>query len=152
MQCREAYFQQKVEQRSEAVRENTNLIRGFGLHQQKCVCCLEPDEMIVNTTKIIVHPDKRAEFLQTVHRLTEPIKAAKGCVTCSFYVDAADENSSLLVSEWESEIDLNNYLLSDEFAILRGAINILSSRCTNSKTVVSSRSRTDLREVRTRSI
>lgn len=108
--------------------------------------------MVVNSTKIIVHPEKRGEFIQTIGRLTEPTRAEKGCLTCSFYVDAADENSLLLVSEWESELDLNNYLLSDEFAILRGAINVLSSRCTNSRTVVSKRSRAKLREVRTQSI
>ena len=104
--------------------------------------------MIVRTTKVTVHPEKRGEFLQTIRRLAEPIKSAKGCLTFSFYVDAADENSSLLVSEWDSEWDLNNYLQSDDFAILRGAINVLSSRCVESKAVVPRRSRRDLREVR----
>ena len=97
--------------------------------------------MIVNTTQITVHPDKRSEFFQTIRRLADPIKSAKGCLTFCFYVDAEDENSSLLVTEWESEFDLRNYLQSDEFAVLRGAINVLSSRCVNSKTVISKRSR-----------
>ena len=106
--------------------------------------------MVVNTTKITVHPEKRGEFLQTIRRLAEPIKSAKGCLTFCFYVDAADENSSLLVSEWESELDLSNYLRSDDFAVLRGAINVLSSGCVDSKAVVPRRSRRDLREVRSR--
>lgn len=87
--------------------------------------------MIVNTTRVTVHPDKRAEFLQTIGRLAEPIKGAKGCLRFCFYVDAADENSSLLMSEWETEFDLNNHLRSNDFAILRGAITVLGTRCTD---------------------
>jgi quinol monooxygenase YgiN len=82
--------------------------------------------MIVNTSRIKVFPDKRAEFLQTVAQLLEPIKRIKGCLNFRLYVDPADENSSLLMSEWETESDLNNYLRSHDFAILHGAITVLS--------------------------
>ena len=95
-------------------------------------------EMIVNTTRITVHPEKRTEFLQTVGRLLEPIKSAKGCRDFGFYLDAADENSTLLVSEWETETDLNNYLGSNDFAILRGAITVLGVRTIDSKANVTS--------------
>jgi quinol monooxygenase YgiN len=66
--------------------------------------------MIVNTTRITVQPEKRTEFFQTVGRLLDPIKSAKGCRTFGFYLDASDENSTLLVSEWDTETDLNNYI------------------------------------------
>ena len=89
--------------------------------------------MIVNTTRITVTPEKRTEFLQTVGRLLDPIKSAKGCHTIDFYLDVKDENSTLLISEWESEKDLNNYLKSDDFAVLRGAITVLSVRSTDAK-------------------
>jgi quinol monooxygenase YgiN len=94
--------------------------------------------MIVNTTRITVQPDKRREFLQTIGRLLDPIKTAKGCRTFDFYLDAADENSTLLVSEWETERDLNNYLRSDDFAVLRGAITVLGVRSIDSKANVTS--------------
>lgn len=94
--------------------------------------------MIVNTTRITVPPEKRTEFLQTVGRLLEPSKRAKGCRTFDFYLDAADENSTLLVSEWDTEADLNNYLGSDDFAVLRGAITVLSARSVDSKANVTS--------------
>jgi quinol monooxygenase YgiN len=84
--------------------------------------------MIVNTSRVTVRPEKRNEFLQTIKQLLEPIKAAKGCLAFNLYVDAVDENSSLLVSEWYSESDLNNHLRSNDFAILRGAIMVLGSR------------------------
>ena len=94
--------------------------------------------MIVNTTRITIQPEKRTEFFQTVGRLLAPIKSARGCRTFDFYLDASDENSTLLVSEWESEKDLNNYLQSNDFAVLRGAITVLGIRIIDSKANVTS--------------
>src|SRR4030095_10228903 len=92
--------------------------------------------VVVSTSRITLHAEKRKEFLQTVGRLLEPMKETKGCMTFRCYVDASDENSSLLVGEWESESDLNNFLLSDDFAILRGAITVLSERSTDIRAMV----------------
>jgi quinol monooxygenase YgiN len=94
--------------------------------------------MIVNTTRITVPPEKRTEFLQTIGRLVEPSKCALGCRAFDFYLDATDENSMLLVSEWDTETDLDNYLGSDDFAILRGAMTVLSARSIDSKANVTS--------------
>jgi quinol monooxygenase YgiN len=94
--------------------------------------------MIVNTTRITVQPEKRTEFFQTVGRLLEPIKRAKGCRTFGFYLDTSDENSTLLVSEWDTETDLNKYLESNDFAVLRGAITVLGIRSIESKANVTS--------------
>jgi quinol monooxygenase YgiN len=82
--------------------------------------------VIVNTARITVKPEKQREFLQTIKQLLEPIKSAKGCVAFNIYIDAVDENSSLLVSEWDTEADLNRHLGSDDFAVLRGAVAALS--------------------------
>lgn len=84
--------------------------------------------MIVNTARIIVLPEKRTEFFQTITDLADRIRAAKGCRGFQVYIDTMDENSSLLVGEWESESDLESSLLSNEFAILRGAITVLTVR------------------------
>jgi len=94
--------------------------------------------VIVNTTRITVHPQNRTELFQTISRLLEPVKAVHGCRAVRFYLDAVDENSSLLISEWETELDLSNYLHSNNFAILRGAITVLSIESTDSKAVVTS--------------
>lgn len=96
--------------------------------------------MIVKTTRITVKPEKRTELVQTIGRLLGPIKNVKGCRTIRFYLDAADENSSLLLSEWESESDLDRYVNSNDFAILRGAIMVLSVGSTDSKAYVTSES------------
>lgn len=97
--------------------------------------------MIVTTTRITVNPEKRTEFLQTIGRLLEPIAGTNGCHTFRFYVDAEDENSSLLVSEWETESDLNRYMRSNDFAVLRGAITVLSIRSSESRAFVTSQTK-----------
>src|SRR4030095_5840187 len=96
-------------------------------------------DVIVTTTRISVLADKRTELFQTIGGLIEHINSAKGCVMFRHYVDASDENSSLLLGEWETETDLNNCLRSNDFAILRGAINVLSNGCTDFKALVTSR-------------
>ena len=88
-----------------------------------------------------MQPEKRTEFLQTIDRLLDPMKKAKGCRTLDFYLDATDDNSTLLVSEWETEKDLEDYLGSNDFAVLRGAITVLSVRSIDSKANVTSRLR-----------
>jgi len=94
--------------------------------------------MIVNTTRITVQPEKRTEFLQTIGRLIDPSKTARGCRAFDFYLDTMDENSTLLVSEWDTETDLNKYLESNDFAVLRGAITVLGIRSIESKANVTS--------------
>ena len=86
----------------------------------------------------MVRPEKRIELAQTIGRLLGPIRDVKGCRTISFYLDAVDQNSSLLLSEWETESDLDRYLRSNDFAILRGAIMVLSVGTTDSKAFVTS--------------
>ena len=94
--------------------------------------------MILKTTRITVKAEKRVELAQTIGRLLGPIKDVKGCRGIGFYLDALDQNSSLLLSEWETESDLDRYLRSNDFAILRGAIMVLSVGSTDSKAFVTS--------------
>jgi len=92
--------------------------------------------MVVNTSSITVYPEKRAEFLQTITQLLEPLNDTAGCRAFRLYVDIADENSSLIISEWETETDLNNYLNSADHAIVHGAITVLSKRSSELKAVI----------------
>ena len=95
--------------------------------------------MIVTTTIISVKPEKRAELFQTIGALIDQVNRTQGCAMFRHYIDALDENSSLLISEWETDSDLNNYLRSDDFAILRGAITLFSTRWTDFRPLVTSR-------------
>ncbi len=88
---------------------------------------LQDTDVIVNTTRITVRPENRNELFQTIWPLLEPIRSEKGCLTYQFYVDAGDENSSMLIGEWETPEDWHNHLNSRDFAVLLGAITVLSS-------------------------
>lgn len=112
--------------------------RVCGSEGRAFVYSLELD-VIVNSTRITVNPENRTELFQTISRLLEPVKGVQGCQTVRFYLDAVDQNSSLLITEWDTELDLNNYLHSNNFAILRGAIMVLSIESTESKAVITSR-------------
>jgi heme-degrading monooxygenase HmoA len=92
--------------------------------------------MIVNTTRIVVPAEKRREFVQTINQLRGAIGASKGCIAFNFYVDFADENSSLVMSEWDTEADLNDYLRSEDFAILHGAMATLGIRIDEFKALI----------------
>lgn len=81
--------------------------------------------MIVDTTRITVRPENRKELCQTISSLLEPIRSEKGCLACRFYQEARNENSFILVGEWESRADWDNYLQSDDFAVLLGSIMVL---------------------------
>jgi quinol monooxygenase YgiN len=74
-----------------------------------------------------VRPENRSELFQTIRPLLDPIRREKGCLAYRFYVDATDENSTVLIGEWESQEAWNNHLRSRDFAVLLGAITILSS-------------------------
>jgi quinol monooxygenase YgiN len=85
------------------------------------------------------------ELFQTIGRLVAPIEQYKGCRALRFYVDTADEYSSLLISEWETEADFNSYLRSNDFAILKGAIRVLSVRSSDSTAFVTSQTNLGLK-------
>lgn len=95
--------------------------------------------MIVTTTSISVQPEKRRELFQTISVMVAQSNRAHGCVMFRHYVDASDENSLLLLAGWETDSDLNDYLRSNDFAILRGAITMLGTRSTDFRALVISR-------------
>ena len=83
--------------------------------------------MIVNTTRITVPPENRIELFQTILPLLTPLRKEPGCRAYGFYIDSIDNDTSILIGEWETKEDWSNHLRSRDFAILLGAITILSS-------------------------
>ena len=82
--------------------------------------------MIVNTTRIQISPENRKELFQTILPLLDPIRNEQGCLAYRCYVDFTDENSAVLIGEWETQADVENHLRSRDSAILFGAINLLT--------------------------
>ena len=83
---------------------------------------------IVNLTRITVRPENRKELCQTISSLLEPLKREKGCLTYRFYEEEEDENTFVLIGEWETPSAWNAHLNSDNFAVLVGSINLLCNQ------------------------
>lgn len=81
--------------------------------------------MIVTTTRITVSSANRSELFQTILTLLVPIRNEQGCLGSHFYLDSADNNSALLVEEWETEEDWGNHLQSMDCAVFLGAVSVL---------------------------
>lgn len=81
--------------------------------------------MIVNTARVTVRPENRMELLQTIWSLLEPIRREPGCLMYRFYEEAGEENSFVLIGEWETREVLDKHLRSDNYAVLHGSIMIL---------------------------
>jgi quinol monooxygenase YgiN len=89
------------------------------------------DDAIINLTRITVRPENRKELCQTISSLLEPFQREKGCLACHFYQEDGDENTFVLVGEWETTRAWREHLKSETFAILLGSINLL---CNNTRT------------------
>ena len=47
---------------------------------------------------------------------------------CSFFSEMTDENTVMVVEEWESEAHWNDHLQSKDFAVLLGAMSLFDSK------------------------
>lgn len=82
-------------------------------------------EKIFDLTRITVPPEKRTELCQTISSLIDPVQREKGCLTYHFYAEAEDENTFVLIGEWETRDAWSDHLKSDNFAVLLGSISLL---------------------------
>jgi quinol monooxygenase YgiN len=83
--------------------------------------------MITLSIRMKVLPDKLQEFMQTAQPLTELGQKERGCISCHLYQSIDNENLLNIVQEWKSKKDIHTYLESDNFSVLRGAMNHLLS-------------------------
>src|SRR5262249_30472551 len=82
----------------------------------------------VSATRIMVRPEKRKELFLTISSLLDQIRSEDGCRNYRFYGEAGDEDSFILIGEWETRSAWNRHLSSDHFAVLLGSLILLSNR------------------------
>jgi quinol monooxygenase YgiN len=83
---------------------------------------------IVSTARVTVPPENRKELCLTISSLLGRIRDEVGCRSYRFYNEAGDQNSFLLIGEWETRDAWDHHLSSDNFAVLLGSLRLLSSR------------------------
>jgi len=82
--------------------------------------------MILLNLSIKVNRDRREELVQTVRSLYRELCGKNGLVNHGLYGDLEDDNSLLVVQEWETKVDLDAHLGSDTFRVLMGALSVLT--------------------------
>jgi quinol monooxygenase YgiN len=83
---------------------------------------------IVSAARIRVRPENRRELCLTISALLDPIRHEKGCRTYSFYGEVEDQNSLILIGEWDTLTAWENHLKSEHFTVLIGSVKLLSNR------------------------
>ena len=81
--------------------------------------------MIVTTTRITVCSANRSELYQTILTLLTAVRNEQGCLSSRFYLDSADNNTAMLVEEWDTKEDWDNHLRSRDCAVFLGAVSVL---------------------------
>ena len=92
---------------------------------------IERSGEIISAARIMVRPENRRELCLTISALLDPIRHEKGCRTYSFYGEVQDQNSLMLIGEWDTLTAWENHLKSDHFAVLIGSLRLLSSSRSN---------------------
>jgi quinol monooxygenase YgiN len=80
----------------------------------------------VSNTEITVQPEHRKEFFQTVTEISDKIREEDGCVSFRLFEEAGNENSLMLVGEWDNKTHWESHSAGENFAILRGSVQVLS--------------------------
>ena len=71
-------------------------------------------------------PKKRTELLQTLETLRySTCQPDSGCIGYRFFQDGENENSIILVLEWQTQENQIAFQNSDPYKILSGAISLL---------------------------
>jgi len=81
---------------------------------------------LISVIKISARPEKRQELFLTISSLLDSIRGEDGCRGYRFYGEAGEQDSFLLVGEWNTRFDWYRHLNSERFAVLRGSIQLLS--------------------------
>ena len=90
---------------------------------------------MIEMTRINVCSANRKELFLTICSLVDSIAAARGCTSYRVYVEEGNDTSLVLIGEWETKADWENYLRSSDFAVLMGAISVLSCHVQTDRTL-----------------
>lgn len=81
---------------------------------------------VLAIVKMTVFPKKCQELLQTLEILKNTTcQAGSGCLECRFYKERGDENTIIMIMEWQTQEKLEAYQNTDLFKVLQGAASLL---------------------------
>ena len=81
--------------------------------------------MITMTVVAQVKSEKQEEFLLAIQSLHSNKEEEKGLKKTTLYQQMNDPNGFRLITEWETQKDLQRYLQAERFGVLLGALKVL---------------------------
>jgi len=69
--------------------------------------------------------EKNLELIQTIRAIAEHTVKMVGCLRYDIYCDLKDKNSFILLVEWKTRDDLDQYIASYQFSVLLGTKSLL---------------------------
>jgi len=88
---------------------------------------IETSRGIISAARITVRPEHRRELCLTISALLDRIRHEKGCRSYSFYGEVEDQNSLILIGEWDTLSAWEDHLKSNDFAVLIGSVKLLGT-------------------------
>src|SRR4030043_812768 len=86
------------------------------------------DTRILVTLKMIVQPERRGDFLETMRGMLEPSRVERGCLSYRLYEDVENRNAFVLLEEWATQEDLERHISKDNQRHLLALIDLLSEQ------------------------
>jgi quinol monooxygenase YgiN len=83
--------------------------------------------MITITITMKVRSAKRRELLQTLDELTEEMRREHGFLDARIGMNGEKDNKLTFIEEWDTEDDMNAYVQSPYFRVLKGALKVLTT-------------------------
>jgi quinol monooxygenase YgiN len=83
---------------------------------------------IISAIRTTVPPEHRKELCLTIGSLLGRIRSEDGCRTYRFYGEDGDQNSFILIGEWETRKAWDRHLNSDNFTVLVGSLRLLGNQ------------------------
>lgn len=84
--------------------------------------------MIILVFRMTVQLDKQDEYLRSMQVMMALTSREPGCIHCYMYESDKEENTFILVQEWESGVHLDWYIHRNTFKSLLRSRNLASGR------------------------
>lgn len=83
--------------------------------------------MVIFRVRLRISSGLRQSVLESLLRVLEAARAAKGCSACHAYRDVQDEDAILYFEEWETQEELDEHLRARATKLLLAVIDLSAS-------------------------
>ena len=80
--------------------------------------------MVILELRITMPQGREEAIRREVHRLLGPTRARQGCLDCRCFHETESESRLLLMEQWESQAHLDRHLLSEDFRVILGLMDL----------------------------